>query len=526
MQRRELGQHPVSETEPAGNDPRQCAEYERLLEEIGKLGSLQGAAAVDWRIVTDSAAAVLETRAKDIPAAVYLSVGLAQTEGLPGMADGLRVLADILSRWWEDGFPPLKRLRARANMLNWWRERLVPLLEEAETPVPSALREDLLTSLEEIDAVMGERLPDVPSLRELRERVQRLAVSDAAEEAVVPPVEENVAKEIGAKETVADATPATIPASPPPPPPEPAPAPAASSAPAVPLTPPGDAQEALTQFLAAARACAALAFAGELPQASAAWTALYAALWGRIEALPPADNGMTALPPPPAEELAACRNLLNAGRGAEAAAALARLLPACPFCLEAQYLLFSALTACDRPVDAARVRLECRAFVERLPGLTDLSFADGRPLADGDTRQWLREGDTATATPERAVNDDVAARARTAAAEGKLGSALDLLDAARREHGVQSAAAFGLRLEQTRLLLAAGHAAAAAPLAAELEEKLERHGLADWQSDLCLEALRLCHAVWAALDTPEARQRAAALAAAVCRLRPSLSPLL
>ena len=519
MQLRELGQHPVSETEPAGSDPRQCAEYERLLEEIGKLGSLQGSAAVDWRIVTDSAAVVLETRAKDIPAAVYLCVGLAQTEGLPGMADGLRVLADILSRWWEDGFPPLKRLRARANMLGWWRERLAPLLEAAETPVPAALREDLLTSLDEIDAVMGERLPDLPSLRELRERVQGLAVIDAAEETAVSPAEEPVAEE-----SAADAAPATSPASPPPPP-EPAPT-ASPSAPVAPLAPPGDVQEALTQFLAAARACVALAFAGELPQASAAWTALYAALWGRIEALPPAENGMTPLPPPPHQELAASRNLLKPGRGADGAAALARLLPACPFCLDAQYLLFSALTACDRPLDAARVRRECRALAERLPGLTELCFADGRPLADGDTRQWLREGETASATPQRASNDDIAARARTAAAEGKLGSALDLLDAARHKEGIESAAAFDLRLEQARLLLAAGHAAAAAPLAAELEEKLERHGLADWQSDLCLEALRLCHAVWAALETPEARQRAAALAAAVCRLRPSLSPLL
>ena len=52
MQLRELGQHPVSETSPAGDDPRQSPAYERLLEEIGKLGSLQGAVAVDWFVVT------------------------------------------------------------------------------------------------------------------------------------------------------------------------------------------------------------------------------------------------------------------------------------------------------------------------------------------------------------------------------------------------------------------------------------------------------------------------------------------
>lgn len=507
MQVRELGQRPVSDAEPAGSDPRQCAEYERLLEEIGKLGSLQGAAAVDWRAVTETAAAVLDKRAKDIPAAVYLCVGLAQTGGMAGMADGLRVLADLLSRWWESCFPPLKRLRARANMLIWWRERLVPLLDAADAPIPAALRADLLASLDEIDGILAERLPDLPPLRDLRERMERLTVADAAPEpAASAPAAENAA-----------------PAAPPEPTPTPA---AAHAAPVAPTAPPGDMQEALTQFLAAARACAALAFAGELPQASAAWTALYTALWGRIDALPPAENGLTALPPPPAEELTACRNLLHAGRGAEAAAALARLLPACPFCLDAQYLLFSALAACDRPLEAARVRRECRALAERLPGLTELSFADGRPLADGDTRQWLREANAPDAASPASPTDDIAARARETAAGGQLGSALDMLDAARRASGPASADAFRLRLEQARLLLAAGHASAAAPLAVELEEKIDRHGLADWQSDLCLEALRTCHTVWAAVETPEARQRAAALAAAICRLRPSQSPLL
>ena len=75
-------------------------------------------------------------------------------------------------------------------------------------------------------------------------------------------------------------------------------------------------------------------------------------------------------------------------------------------------------------------------------------------------------------------------------------------------------------------LLAGGHAQAAAPLAEELEESITRHRLDDWQRDACLDALRVCHAVWAQLETPEARQRATATAAAICRLRPSCSPYL
>ena len=64
MQLRELGRLPVSDTAPAGTEPRQSADYERLLEETGKLSSLQGAAAVNWNTVVESAAAVLERQAE------------------------------------------------------------------------------------------------------------------------------------------------------------------------------------------------------------------------------------------------------------------------------------------------------------------------------------------------------------------------------------------------------------------------------------------------------------------------------
>ena len=167
MDFRELGKRPISDAAPAGAEARQSPEYERLLEETGKLGSLQGAAAVDWNVVVASAADVLEKQAKDIPAAVYLCVGLAHTQGMDGLAAGVRVLADLLACWWDVCFPPLKRLRARANMLSWWHERMAQWLAAAPAAaVPAALRDDLLASLEELDAQLGDRLPDLPPLRD------------------------------------------------------------------------------------------------------------------------------------------------------------------------------------------------------------------------------------------------------------------------------------------------------------------------------------------------------------------------
>ena len=77
------------------------------------------------------------------------------------------------------------------------------------------------------------------------------------------------------------------------------------------------------------------------------------------------------------------------------------------------------------------------------------------------------------------------------------------------------------------VVLASGRPTAGVkPLAEELEHSLEARGLADWQPELCLEALCICHAVWSGLETPEARTRAATIAAAICRIRPSRSPFL
>lgn len=518
MQLRELGQCPINETSPAGTEPRQSADYERLLEETGKLSSLQGAAAVNWQTVVESAAAVLEQHAKDIPAAVYLCTGLAHTRGLPGLADGCRILADLLARWWDTCFPPLKRLRARLNMLVWWRERITPLLEAPQEAISPALRDDLLTSLRELDATLGEVLPDLPPLRDLMERVQRLEVTaDAASPAVE-----------AAPETPVEAEAVQTPPEPQPAPPLPEPTPSRSE-PSATLSPlPADAGEALASYLAAARSCAALAFAEHLPEAPAAWSALYTALWGRIEKLPPAENLVTAIPAPQEEDFTACRNLLSAGRAAEAAAALARLLPACPFRLDGQHLLHKALTACGRTTEAALVQRESRALAERLPGVLDLHFADGQPFASAETRLWLQTTGTTTGTPETAgvtPADSLYERARTAASDGNLAAALDMLEDARRT-AASTAQGFALRLEQARLLALAGHVQAAAPLAEELEQLMETHALNKWDPDLCLEALEVCHKIWSGMETPDARARTADIAAALCRLRPSHSPLL
>ena len=165
-------------------------------------------------------------------------------------------------------------------MLSWWHERMAQWLAAAPAAaVPAALRDDLLASLEELDAQLGDRLPDLPPLRDLKERVQSLDV-----EAAPAQTAETEAAATTAAETAPSGAAAPQEDVPPPAPaPQPAATPALAAPPAPsaasPATPPADAQEALTALLAAARAYVALAFAGGLPDTFVAWSAFYAVLW-------------------------------------------------------------------------------------------------------------------------------------------------------------------------------------------------------------------------------------------------------
>ena len=67
---------------------------------------------------------LLTAKGKDILVACYLAGGLLQTRGLPGLHDGARILADLLETYWDQLYPPLARLRARRNAVQWLIDRI------------------------------------------------------------------------------------------------------------------------------------------------------------------------------------------------------------------------------------------------------------------------------------------------------------------------------------------------------------------------------------------------------------------
>lgn len=508
----ELGKAPIPGDTPQGSDPKYETAYGVLQDEIRKLSSLS-AGSIEWSTVVRSATEVLGTIAKDIPAATYLSIGLAHTEGLTGWARGTQVCADILAGYWETAFPPLARLRARSNSMDWWKERTLALLESwtSNAPCPWEDFAGAQAALEALDAQMGERFPDQPPLYDVREALKRVPAQSPPAEPTAP--------------TDSPAPSAETPSA--------APAPSASSAPAQHSTAINMPQsvQGLTEVYGLLHQLAGetLNFlcTPEPAPDPLAWKIFYASLLGKMTALPPAEGGTTAIPAPDPTSLATCRSHLEAGRVLQGVSAAVAFAPACPLWLDVQRCVAEGLTAAGPEYAGALsvVRHECAGLLERLPNLDQLAFADGTPFADPATRSWLGSLNSGEGGDGQSAEETLAgaavAKAGTLSAQGNPAGALEALEeAACAVHGKDNAVCLRLRVQQLRLLCRENRLALAGNLADDISSAVDQYGLELWDAALALEVRQAVYTAFAALEGTEGPRAREALRR-VTRLSPA-----
>jgi len=137
------------------------------------------ASAPDWRKVRESASALLAL-SKDLRIAKHYVAALAHLEGLPGFARGVRLLRDLLDRYWDSLHPALEGAE------DDWRKNLVMELN-AERGALGGLRAAWIAesrkvgrfALRDIEALGGAAAPaeGAPTQELLREAIRD---SDAA----------------------------------------------------------------------------------------------------------------------------------------------------------------------------------------------------------------------------------------------------------------------------------------------------------------------------------------------------------
>lgn len=488
---------PISPEFPAGQDAKALPEYEAVLAELAKLNSMEGSASLDWGIVAQNAGHILEKQSKDISIASYLALALAETGGLEGWREGTAILTAILTTWWDDAFPPLKRMRARTNAVDWWHERSKAFLEKQRNPIGGDAHAAMLEALRDLDAVIADRLPDCQALYDLRDIIRSIPLKPEETPAEAPIAEQS------------------------------APAPSApareSAAPHGGMPEPAgeETEEQARIFWAqAARRCYDAAFKTACPTHPLAFRALYVMLWGGVRQCPPEENGVTPIQGPDASSLEAMRTQLEAGRGEAAVRNIALQIPSATFCLDMHRMLHEALVQAGPRFDPAAlvVRQETLAFIGRFPGVGSLRFADNTPFADDATRAWLEGLKAPTASSGKSpASDALMENVAALVAEKRIAEALDRLRDARP--ACDGPSALRIRLEEMRLLHSQRQTEAALSLADAVETLLERHRIEEWDPPLCEQALRALYAVRS--EDPEGKAKARELFARLAVLTPS-----
>lgn len=175
---------------PCGVDARFEPAHEDVRTEVAKLES-PGAPPVSWRRVALRGGELLTGTSKDLVIASYMAHALYEDEGIAGLAQGLRLVNELMDRYWDALFPPPARLRARASAIGWWVEKTSARLESR---LDGAVRPDdaMLALLEaettrlatNVRARMGDTAPAVGPLQRA---IERLKLAPPAADATAAP---------------------------------------------------------------------------------------------------------------------------------------------------------------------------------------------------------------------------------------------------------------------------------------------------------------------------------------------------
>lgn len=508
-----IGSQPVTDTRPAGGNVREDPRFDALQLEISKLSNPGADGQTDWPRVAQLAAPLLADGGKDLLVACYLNAALLQTDGLPGLAAGLQVLGDLVEHFWDGMSPPVARLRARRNAIQWLLDRAELNAQErawsALVPQASALVAGLSASGRRIDALLRARDEEAPSMRPLLALIDQVPVAEDAPAVVAVP----------APSATASTTPssASSPAAP-------------SNLPtlaALPAPAPGDdLAGALAPAFAHLNQVVDAMMAAD-PCDARAYRISRFANWAGVDALPPAvgaagtTGGLTRIGAPISQVADAMQRMQDDTAAPLDAIGFAESqFPAFPFWLDLQALSAAALALLGDAGAAARAEVERATFalLQRLPGLDGLCFGNGMPFASARTLEWIGSlGGPAVSAggAEPGTRGDglgsVVAQANGLAANGELEAAVALLQQAiARAADAPSRLRAQIRLCQLLSLHREGRVPL--PFARLLVEKIQQHDLDRWDPALAVEGWVAAHAVLSQ-DDADPLERHAALTA-------------
>lgn len=484
-----LGKNPIDPDHPTGSDVRYEPEFESLQAEIDKLSSPSAAGGIDWKKVVKLSSEILARKSKDLLVTTYLAVAQIHTNQLDGLAIGLRIYHDLLEEFWEDFYPPKKRMRGRLAAIEWWLEKSEAALQLLKPKsLPPEKIEELKEDLRHIDKILREHWTEAPLLRPVERFLDSIPVlSEKKPEPEAPPSEEKPARE-------------TLPRPEPEKPPSQAAPPAQEE-----IASEKDAQRVLRFGLQKVRQAAAYLREHDIADPGIyRWARMVA--WSVVNTLPPVTDGQTMIPPPSPQVQATFNELREKGNSEALLQLAERTLSQFIFWLDLNRFSAEALAALgDRYCEAHDVVCqETALLIHRLSGLEELAFSDGTPFADAATKQWLKGiglGASAVMAESALVAQDedrmaeAIRKAQALAKKRKLAEAVEMLQQQLRDSFSQRER-LQWRLALSQLLLNAKRPRVALPHLEQILQDIALYRLEEWDPELALKGFKI---VWTGL---------------------------
>ncbi len=139
---------------------------------------------VDWLSVEQLAGQLLNQDTKHFQVLLYWGVARLHHQGFSALAETAEQLTVLVEHYWEQALPPLKRLRGRLSIVEWWLERSITWIQQSiHKPLESEVLERAMTAVMQCDQILAARCESAPVMASLINCLKQLEV-------VLPPVAE------------------------------------------------------------------------------------------------------------------------------------------------------------------------------------------------------------------------------------------------------------------------------------------------------------------------------------------------
>lgn len=510
-----LGKEGIDQKSPTGINIRYEPEFDELQAEIDKLSSPTSSGSFDWEKIVKISSQILAGKSKDLLVASYLAVALIHTRKIDGLSLGLHIYGDLLESFWDDLFPPKKRLRGRIGAIEWWVEKSTSVLEQLKPdPLPPEKIEELKEALGKIDRLLKSYLDEPPSVRGIERYVEM--IPGTAEKTPEPEAPKEAEKKDSGTST--QPRPKKEPVFP-------GPETIASDE---------DAQKVFRLGLQNIRQAALHLMESNIGNPAPYRWVRFAA-WASVASPPPATDGKTMIPPPLPQVLADLDSLREAGNWEALVKLTEATLLQSIFWLDLNRFSWEGLgNMGDQYREAQNAVAQETAFLlHRFPQLPQLSFSDETPLADNDTRQWIGNirfgagggGEPAGSTgstgsdAEREAMDRAMQEAMALARKRKTAEATRLL-----QQGFQSSTSPGdklrWRMALAEVLIRAKKTGLAVAHLEDILDTLETYRLEEWDVGLAVKALKIAYAGFEADPNELSKQEASRVLSRISKLNP------